>query len=159
MESSSSVCNSNDSINAECGTIARDNINNNMPITSNQPRLDLLIHAVQNNEAEDIVINMIQQYPDNVSYKNSDDQYPLHVICNNQHQYTIEVIVQLVKTFPTAAVEIDCNGCTPLVLAIQSQKSDDIIVMLLDNCPNSINVTGLEEIMCPCPIQLALQMN
>lgn len=81
---------------------------------------------------------------------------PLHIACRNKYQHGVEQLVDmLVKKAPSNAMRSNCDGKTPLHIAIESRASTQVIKLLTNACPKSVTI----DFCGHTPLIAAIQYN
>lgn len=97
------------------------------------------------------VVKYIQSH-DDVLDSFQDNGSLLHYVC--RHQAPLELIVEVVKKFPSLLSRIDSNGRSPLHLAAKYGASPDIIEFL---CSKQRSVAGIQDSIGKTPLHWACE--
>jgi ankyrin repeat protein len=98
----------------------------------------LLTSALMEKRPENVIFQLMDQYPYDIRTMNNDEEYPLHLACASK--YSDKVVFTLLEYFPEAVKRGCIRGWYPLHLACMSMESENVVLKLLKAFPKAARI-------------------
>lgn len=121
-------------------------------LTSNEGQYPLQ-YMCKKQAPEEIIIQIIELYPEAAMHMDDDGGYPLHYACSNNQSEA--VALELIRVFPDAAKNKDINGWYPLHFACSCRQSETVVQELIRVFPEA--ATHADKLYGNYPLHFACQ--